>query len=121
MIMSWLGTAIGRDNEGNVTNPRVLYQPYTFARAGKPRTATALIFRDHVISDRIGFAYQSMSARDAAAEMVYRLNRIRERIADQEHGYLVSIILDGENAWESYEDNGDPFFRELYSAISNDS
>ncbi|MGE5264998.1 MAG: hypothetical protein ACM3S0_16580 [Acidobacteriota bacterium] len=116
-----LGTAIGRDNEGNVTNPRVLYQPYTFARTGKPRTATALIFRDHVISDRIGFAYQSMSARDAAAEMVYRLNRIRERIADQEHGYLVSIILDGENAWESYDDNGDPFFRELYAAISNDS
>ncbi|MGE5730635.1 MAG: hypothetical protein ACM37U_01755, partial [Gemmatimonas sp.] len=116
-----LGTAIGRDNEGNVTNPRVLYQPYTFARAGKPRTATALIFRDHVISDRIGFAYQYMSARDAAAEMVYRLNRIRERIADQEHGYLVSIILDGENAWEAYDDNGDPFFRELYSAISNDS
>ena len=59
-------------------------------------------------------------ARDAAAEMVYRLNRIRERIADQEHGYLVSIILDGENAWESYEDNGDPFFRQLYTALSDD-
>ncbi|HEX9076630.1 MAG TPA: glycoside hydrolase family 57 protein, partial [Anaerolineae bacterium] len=116
-----LGKSIGRDGEGNVTNPRVLYQPYGFAKPGATRTATALIFRDHVISDRIGFAFQFMSARDAAGEMVYRLNRIRERIADSEHGYLVSIILDGENAWESYEDNGDPFFRELYTAISNDS
>jgi alpha-amylase/alpha-mannosidase (GH57 family) len=103
-----------------------LYQPYLIEQPAtkKPRQnklAPALIFRDHVLSDRIGFAYQYMSAHDAAHELVYRLHRIRERIADMEHSYLVSIILDGENAWESYEDNGDPFFRELYTAISNDS
>lgn len=119
-----LGTWIGRDQEGHVTNPRVLYQPYQLARdRTKPATRTpsiALIFRDHVISDRIGFAFQYMAPRDAAQELIYRLQRIRERIVDTEHGYLVSIILDGENAWESYEDNGDPFFRELYGAISND-
>ena len=33
---------------------------------------------------------------------------------------LVPIILDGENAWEYYEQNGRPFFRELYSRIQND-
>ena len=59
-------------------------------------------------------------AQDAVQEFMYRLHRIYEQIADNEHAYLVSIILDGENAWESYEDNGDPFFRELYGALSND-
>ncbi len=120
-----LGTWIGRDNEGDVTNPRILYQPYTMPppklqKAGR-RPPMALVFRDHALSDRIGFAYQYMSAHDAAQELIARLHRIRERIADMEHAYLVSIILDGENAWESFEDNGDPFFRELYGAISNDS
>ncbi len=127
-----LGIAIGRDRDGNVTNPRVLYQPYASPRppvrrrpGQAPTSSTApelsLIFRDHFISDRIGFGYQYLSARDAVQELMWRLRTIRERIADQEHGYLVSIILDGENAWESYEDNGDPFFRELYKEVSEDA
>lgn len=120
-----LGVSITRDGGGNVTNPRVLYQPYMFTkmapRGAKPLASTAMVFRDHVISDRIGFAYQYMSAHDAVQEFMYRLHRIYELIADKERAYLVSIILDGENAWESYEDNGDAFFRELYGALSSDS
>jgi hypothetical protein len=109
-----LGIAIDRDNDGNVTNPRVLYQPYA------SRKGLALICRDHFLSDRIGFAYQYMSARDAAQDLIQRLHGIRERLADREHAYLVPIILDGENAWEAYEDNGDKFFRELYTLLSSD-
>ncbi len=128
-----LGEEIGRDHDGNVTNPRVLYQPYSSpppqarvrpAGAGAAGRSSAqelaVIFRDHFISDRIGFAYQYMPAHDAVQELMWRLRTIRERLADQERGYLVSIILDGENAWESYEDNGDPFFRQLYDEISKD-
>lgn len=129
-----LGTGIGRDSDGNVTNPRVLYQAYTSpppVQSGR-RVSTrpgsrssprdlVLVFRDHFLSDQIGFAYQYRSAPDAVQELIWRLRVIRDRIADQEHGYLVSIILDGENAWESYEDNGDPFLRRLYAEISNDA
>lgn len=118
-----LGTRIGRDSEGIVTNPRLLYQAYqaTPDSSGLRRTAgPAVIFRDHAISDRIGFGFQHLSARDAVQELVYRLHRTRERLADDVHGYVVPIILDGENAWESYEDNGDPFFRELYGTLSNE-
>ncbi len=120
------GVTIGRDADGNVTNPRVLYQPYDAPRPGSPGArraprGVALVFRDHLLSDRIGFAYQYLSAHDAVQDLLWRLRVIRERIADSERGYLVSIILDGENAWESYEDNGDPFFRELYAAISSDA
>ena len=123
-----LGKAIERDHEGHLTNPRVLYQPYARpletsrhqGRSPLQANSLALIFRDHALSDRIGFAYQYMPAHDAAQDLIYRLHTIRERLADDEHAYLVSIILDGENAWESYEDNGDPFFRELYGALAND-
>lgn len=118
-----LGSHLVRDGEGIMTNPRVLYQPYRIlkrqGRRHQPIASTTLVFRDHTISDRIGFAYQHMPAHDAVGDLMYRLRRIRERLADPEHAYLVSIILDGENAWESYEDNGDPFFRELYGTLAN--
>ncbi len=116
-----LKSAIERDQDGNVTNPRLLYQAYGCRPQASKSRNTAILFRDHVLSDRIGFAYQHLSAREAAQDLIRRLHVIRERIADSDHAYIVPIILDGENAWESYEDNGDPFFRELYTALSNDS
>lgn len=108
-----LGVAIERDGDGHITNPRALYQPY---RKGK-RT---LLFRDHYLADQISFKYQYMSAQDAANDLVSRLHVIRERLADDEHAYLVPIVMDGENAWEAYENNGDDFFRQLYALISTD-
>lgn len=109
-----LGTAIERDRDGHVTNPRVLYQPY---RKG----GLALVFRDYFLSNKISFAYQHLPAQGAAQDLVNRLHVIRERLADDEHAYLVPIILDGENAWEAYENNADDFFRALYGLLSNDA
>lgn len=106
-----LGVRIERDDDGHVTNPRVLYQPY---RKGK-RT---LIFRDHFIADQIAFKYQYLAAQDAAKDLVQRLRVIRERLADDAQPHLVSIVMDGENAWETYENNGTDFFRALYSLLS---
>ncbi|HVO98197.1 MAG TPA: glycoside hydrolase family 57 protein [Bryobacteraceae bacterium] len=74
-----------------------------------------MLFRDHYLSDLIGFTYQRMGAAEAAEHF---LNRIRQNTAGTEG--LVPIILDGENAWEWYEANGRPFLRELYRRISED-
>jgi alpha-amylase/alpha-mannosidase (GH57 family) len=77
-----------------------------------------LLFRDHFLSDLIGFVYSRM---DAGAAASHFLDRIRENcrpIHAQGRDALVPIILDGENAWEHYERNGRPFFQELYSRIS---
>jgi alpha-amylase/alpha-mannosidase (GH57 family) len=78
-----------------------------------------LLFRDHFLSDLIGFEYQHMPAVDAAEHF---LTKIRENTRQNNPGrdMLVPIILDGENAWEWYESNGRPFLRELYQRISND-
>ena len=74
-----------------------------------------LLFRDHYLSDLIGFEYSRMGAEEAAEHF---LGRIRENTGDRD--VLVPIILDGENAWEWYEANGRPFLRALYQRISDD-
>jgi alpha-amylase/alpha-mannosidase (GH57 family) len=117
-----IGVGIERDAFGHVSNPHVLYQPYTVLPGvdrpinGHP---VAAIFRDRALSDRIGFVYQNMPGKDAADDLIGRLRTIRERLNDADHPYLVSIILDGENCWESYPEQGDPFLRHLYQALSD--
>ncbi len=93
------------------------YRPYAWRRDGRE---LALVFRDHYLSDLIGFVYQRVGAREAAADF---LNRIRENcrgILASGRDAFVPIILDGENAWEFYDQNGRPFLRELYAGISAD-
>jgi alpha-amylase/alpha-mannosidase (GH57 family) len=112
-----LGVRIERDSAGHVKNPAILYQPYWVDGGGK---RVAVIFRDHALSDRIGFVYQSMDPHAAADDMIRCLHIIRERLDGDDLPYLVPIILDGENAWEFYEQNGNPFLRALYQRLSDD-
>ncbi len=83
-------------------------------------SAPTIIFRDHLLSDRIGFAYQGMETHAAVADMLDRLHTIRNRTQDGDRPALVSIILDGENCWEGYPNNGNDFLHALYSAIERD-
>jgi len=112
------GQEVYRDGYGHVTNPRFLYQPYRVSDGNGSR-GPAIVFRDNLLSDRIGFVYQHMDSRQAAADMVHRLQRIRENLGDS-GPHLVSIILDGENCWDEYEHNGDPFLHSLYEMLSDD-
>ncbi|HLW75534.1 MAG TPA: glycoside hydrolase family 57 protein, partial [Bryobacteraceae bacterium] len=88
------------------------YRAYRWSREGRE---IRLLFRDHFLSDLIGFKYQYMPAAEAADHF---LNQIRDNTQGRE--MLVPIILDGENAWEWYESNGRPFLRELYRRIEDD-
>jgi alpha-amylase/alpha-mannosidase (GH57 family) len=98
--------------------PEVTYQSYLWQQKGREMR---MIFRDHFLSDQVGFVYSRMGAEEAASHF---LDRIRENTRDAlERGMdvLVPIILDGENAWEYYDHNGRPFLRELYRRISESS
>ena len=110
-----LGTTFARDGYGSLLDPRPLYQPYA---AGKRKLA--LVFRDQVLSDRIGFVYKLWQPGDAAADLVGRLDHMADRIAGDPDSYLVSIILDGENCWEEYANNGHEFLHALYSLLEKD-
>ena len=77
-----------------------------------------LLFRDHDLSDRIGFAYATRAPQDAARDFVSRLLHLREMLPDDGTPYVVSVILDGENAWEYYPEHAAPFFDALYGALA---
>lgn len=89
----------------------LLHRPWRFGSDGP-----LVFFRDDALSDRIGFVYQDWHADDAVADLIGHL----ENIADAEGagpGRVVPIILDGENAWEYYPDNGWHFLDALYREL----
>jgi hypothetical protein len=78
------------------------------------------LFRDHYLSDLIGFVYARMGPSEAAGHFVERIRENCSDIIASGHDALVPIILDGENAWEYYELSGRPFLRDLYRRITDD-
>jgi hypothetical protein len=112
-----LGTTFTRDAGGHVEQPERLYAPYAISVDG---ARVACAFRDHVLSDRIGFVYAGWAADAAADDFVARLveagRRHRSRGGTSEA--VVPVILDGENAWEHFEGGGRPFLRALYGRLA---
>lgn len=95
-----------------VTRPDLLYRPYQ--STGGP----AIVFRDRKLSDDIGFRYNKMTGEAAAADLLGQLRAIAHKPGGPK---LVSIILDGENAWENYPDDGKAFLRALYRGLTTDA
>ncbi|MBI3694887.1 MAG: glycoside hydrolase [Acidobacteria bacterium] len=101
-----------------VTGPGgALYRPYRWERDGR---RVSLIFRDHFLSDLIGFVFSRLKPEAAADDFVRRLASIGEPLLASGRDALIPIILDGENAWEYYDHNGRPFLRALYRRIQDD-
>ncbi len=111
-----IGLAFTRDHYGHVEQPDRLYRPYAVRAGG---AGISCVFRDHVLSDRIGFVYAGWEAESAAEDFVNRLVEAGRRFTAASGGEaLLPIILDGENAWEHFEGNGHPFLRALYGRLA---
>jgi alpha-amylase/alpha-mannosidase (GH57 family) len=111
-----LHVAFTRGGDGHLEQPEQLYRPYKVTVGGD---SVACGFRDHALSDLIGFSYASWSADGAADDFIYRLvtggRRYVARTGDEA---TIFVILDGENAWEHYDGQGRPFLRALYSRLA---
>jgi alpha-amylase/alpha-mannosidase (GH57 family) len=101
---------VSRDSKGHVRNPDHMYRPYK-VREGEHELA--IVFRDHALSDQIGFRYQHSDPVAAVADFLSCLDGI-DRSVQPDRPALVSVILDGENCWEHYPGGGVAFLRELY-------
>ncbi len=99
---------------GGAGDPRAAYRPWQMQEA----PGITLFFRDERLSDLIGFEYAKWHGRDAAQHFVQQLEAI---LAGSPAGEtpVVSVILDGENAWEHYPYNAYFFFDDLYGLIEN--
>ncbi len=107
-----------RDAKDTVQQADQLYRPYFVqGESGQP---VMVIFRDLLLSDKIGFTYSGTPGVDAAADFMQRLENIRaELVREGASGpHLVSVILDGENAWENYPNDGKDFLHALYQQLS---
>ena len=81
----------------------------------------SIFFRDDGLSDLIGFEYQDWSSDDAVANFAMHISNIEEHLGDDADNSLISVILDGENAWEYYPDNGNDFLNLLYSELTENN
>jgi len=105
-----------RDATGFPQNAQDLYTPWQFARQGR---AMSGFFRDHYLSDLVGFVYSRMAPDAAALDLHGRIRAIGDKMPSGQTA-TVNVILDGENAWEYYAGNGREFLRKFYKRIEED-
>jgi hypothetical protein len=91
-----------------------IYKPYFVNTASGP---VSMAFRNHYLSDLVGFTYQGWNAKEAADHFIKELYSIKNALGDGEHA--VNVMLDGENCWEYYPNDGKDFLNELYTALSS--
>jgi alpha-amylase/alpha-mannosidase (GH57 family) len=113
------GKSVKRDHEGIPIDPDWIYRPYA---AVTKRGSIPVFFRDHYLSDLIGFEYSRWDAHDAANNFIHNIKRIYDRLSSSKSGiseneYVIPIILDGENAWEYFHDSGIAFLNVLLSKL----
>jgi alpha-amylase/alpha-mannosidase (GH57 family) len=110
------GGRIGRDSRGHVRHPELLYRAWKVCEC---EHELAIIFRDHSMSDQIGFHYQRSPGPVAAGDFLAKLHAIGDACRHNP-ATLVSVILDGENCWEYYPDGGVSFLRTVYQSVARD-
>ncbi|MEW6040287.1 MAG: glycoside hydrolase family 57 protein, partial [Elusimicrobiota bacterium] len=132
--IKWIATdeeillkTITMQQPGRVYAPRreLLFQPYKIEKLsgdGKIYSIN-IIFRDRGLSDIIGFTYQKWDPVDAARDFLSKLHDIHRHFyaSNPASSCFVPVILDGENCWEGYSNDGWDFLIELYKNICSDS
>jgi alpha-amylase/alpha-mannosidase (GH57 family) len=114
-----LGVNFSRDGYGHL-NAEGAQRLYTIYRYEQDETRMNLLFRDHTLSDLIGFVYSSMPPQDAANNLIHKIKESAKSLTSNGQDVVVPIILDGENAWEYYPQSGREFLRRLYDGFQKD-
>src|SRR5208282_3144200 len=114
-----LGFNFSRDGYGNLS-PDGAHRLYSMYRYEHNDTRMNLLFRDHTLSDLIGFVYSGMAPQDAANNLIHKIKEAAKPVLGSGQDALVPIILDGENAWEYYPQSGREFLRRFYDALQKD-
>jgi alpha-amylase/alpha-mannosidase (GH57 family) len=91
----------------------LLYQPHLLKREDGDLN---IIFRDRNLSDLIGFTYFNWEPKSAAADLMNHLENINNAFKGKD--ILVTIAMDGENAWEYFVNDGHDFLEEWYTRMS---
>lgn len=117
--VTWIATdqgVLARSGEWGyqVDRPAVRHTVYRAEHGG---ARVAVFFRDTGLSDAIGFRLGQLEPEAAAADLTNELIE-RARGLPPEGEHVLTIALDGENAWGGYRDDGRPFLEAFYRALS---
>ncbi len=119
VLANSLGINFTRLAENVPMNATTLYKPFT---VGKGDDTVTIFFRDTALSNKVSFDYSQIPAAQAVSDFMSRIRAIRDAVKEQEGGpYVLTVILDGENAWEWYDNDGKEFLNGIYTELSNDS
>ncbi|MBZ5688686.1 MAG: glycoside hydrolase [Acidobacteriia bacterium] len=127
--VQWMATdegVLGRSTglffarDGNGRPAHLAEKLYNIHRYENGSTAMHLVFRDHTISDLIGFVYSGMPPADAARHLITNIKDAARPVLEKGRDAVVSIILDGENAWEYYPKSGREFLRRFYDGLQRE-
>lgn len=99
-------------NSHDATSKSCSHRVYRFGNV-----AIDCFFRDDGLSDLIGFNYSDWHANDAVANLIGHMENIAKVCPDRDD-CLITIVLDGENAWEYYPENGHYFLDQLYRSLA---
>src|SRR5215831_6942082 len=113
------GVFFARDGSGRLP-AHLAERLYNIHRYENGSTAMHVVFRDHTISDLIGFVYSGMPPADAARHLLGNIREAARPVLERGRDAVVSIILDGENAWEYYPKSGREFLRRFYDELQRD-
>jgi alpha-amylase/alpha-mannosidase (GH57 family) len=105
-----------RDGHGRLSDAAAA-KLYTVHKYENGPSQMNLLFRDHAISDLIGFVYSGMPPQEAADHLMRKIRESAEPVLRSGVDALVAIILDGENAWEYYPQSGREFLRRFYAQL----
>ncbi len=110
-----LANSLAKSQLSSIDKSDYLYQPYTITNG---KDELLCFFRDDQLSDKIGFEYSKMHSTEAVNDFIRALEDIHGA-NKTDTTKIVSVILDGENAWEYYPYNGYYFLKELYAALAS--
>ena len=109
----WVATdeaLLRRQLETDSDDPRSINKPYLW------HGTIPVFFRNHELSDRIGFEYSRMPTEEALDDFFSTVEHIDGHTRG-ESDRILSIILDGENPWEYFSDAGESFLKGLYDRL----
>ena len=115
-----LGVNFARDGYGRLAD-HLAERLYTIHRFENGQTQMHMIFRDHTISDLVGFVYSGMPAQDAANHLMQNIRQAAQPVLNKGRDAVIPVILDGENAWEYYPRSGREFLRRFCDALQRES
>jgi alpha-amylase/alpha-mannosidase (GH57 family) len=120
--IEWIATD-GRVLDRSQPSNQRLYFPYKVdgdtvqGTGGGTDDEVLIVFRDGPLSDKIGFAYQTLEGEVASDDFINGVVQFSPSFGQPDR--LLTVILDGENAWQSYtrEHDGKGFLISMYRKL----